>query len=285
MESVKIIECPRDAMQGVHNFIPTQTKVDYINTILQVGFDTVDFGSFVSPMAIPQMKDTAEVLAKLNLSSSTSRLLSIIPNEHGAEDAAQFEEIDLLGYPFSISETFQQRNTNTSIEGSLKRLENINTITVKSNKKLVVYLSMGFGNPYGDEWSSDIVTEWAQRLANEFDIETLSLSDTIGIASPSRISTVLKQVLPEITNVEMGVHLHTTPDSYQEKISAAYESDCRRFDGAIRGFGGCPMAEDELIGNMPTEKMVQWFVENSIDTHLDMEKLKAAISQSNHVFN
>lgn len=284
MENLKIIECPRDAMQGITEFIPTTTKITYINELLKVGFDTIDFGSFVSPKAIPQMKDTASVLDKLDLSKTQSKLLAIVANERGAQDAAAFEEIDYLGYPFSISETFQQRNTNTSIEGSLSRLNSIQNTAINSNKKLVVYLSMGFGNPYGDPWNAETVLKWALRLNQEMGIEILSLSDTIGVSEPGTITSILNGILPELPNAEIGVHLHTTPDSYQGKIKAAYDAGCRRFDGAIRGFGGCPMAKDELVGNMPTEKMVEWFANNNIRTNLNMTALDNAVQRSNYVF-
>lgn len=284
MEELKIIECPRDAMQGIKEFIPTTTKISYINELLKVGFDTIDFGSFVSPKAIPQMKDTAEVLKHLNLSNTRSKLLAIVANERGAQDAAQFEEINYLGYPFSVSETFQQRNTNTSIEGSLGRLESIQEIAVKSNKKLVVYLSMGFGNPYGDPWNAETVLKWASRLNNEMGIEILSLSDTIGVSTAGSITSILNGITPELPNAEIGVHLHTTPDTYHTKVKAAYDAGCRRFDGAIRGFGGCPMAKDDLVGNMPTEKMVAYFTENNIRTNIDNGALERAVQQSNYVF-
>lgn len=284
MEELKIIECPRDAMQGIKEFIPTTTKISYINELLKVGFDTIDFGSFVSPKAIPQMKDTAEVLKHLNLSNTRSKLLAIVANERGAQDAAQFEEINYLGYPFSVSETFQQRNTNTSIEGSLGRLESIQEIVVKSNKKLVVYLSMGFGNPYGDPWNAETVLKWASRLNNEMGIEILSLSDTIGVSTAGSITSILNGITPELPNAEIGVHLHTTPDTYHKKVKAAYDAGCRRFDGAIRGFGGCPMAKDDLVGNMPTEKMVAYFTENNIRTNIDNGALERAVQQSNYVF-
>lgn len=284
MEELKIIECPRDAMQGIKEFIPTTTKISYINELLKVGFDTIDFGSFVSPKAIPQMKDTAEVLKHLNLSNTRSKLLAIVANERGAQDAAQFEEINYLGYPFSVSETFQQRNTNTSIEGSLGRLESIQEIAIKSNKKLVVYLSMGFGNPYGDPWNAETVLKWASRLNNEMGIEILSLSDTIGVSTAGSITSILNGITPELPNAEIGVHLHTTPDTYHNKVKAAYDAGCRRFDGAIRGFGGCPMAKDDLVGNMPTEKMVAYFTENNIRTNIDNGALERAVQQSNYVF-
>lgn len=285
MNNLKIIECPRDAMQGIKDFIPTTTKIDYINTLLKVGFDTIDFGSFVSPAVIPQMRDTAKVLDKLDLSSTQSKLLAITVNERGADDAVVFEQIDYLGYPFSISETFQQRNTNTSIEGSLERLENIKNTALKHRKELVVYLSMAFGNHYGDLWNKDIVLQWIERLKQEFDIKILALSDTVGAATPQLISDVLNNVIPEFNDIEIGVHLHTTPDTYAEKVKAAYDAGCRRFDGAIRGFGGCPMAEDELVGNMPTEKMIDWFETQNIPTHINKQALQEAIYQSNYVFN
>jgi len=284
MEELKIIECPRDAMQGIKELIPTTTKVKYLNELLKVGFDTVDFGSFVSPKAIPQMRDTASVLEKLDLSTTKSKLLAIIANERGANDASSFEEIDYLGYPFSISETFQQRNTNSSIEESLVKLEKINDITQKANKKLVVYLSMGFGNPYGDPWDTETVLKWSKRLSNDLGVEILSLSDTIGVSDPGSIKSILNGVLPELPNTEVGVHLHTTPDTYHEKLKSAYDAGCRRFDGAIRGFGGCPMAKDELVGNMPTEKMIQWFTDNNIRTNLNGAALEKSIQQSNYVF-
>lgn len=284
MNNLKIIDCPRDAMQGIKDFIPTTTKIDYINTLLKVGFDTIDFGSFVSPAVIPQMRDTAKVLDKLDLSSTQSKLLAITVNERGADDAVVFEQIDYLGYPFSISETFQQRNTNTSIEGSLERLENIKNTALKHRKELVVYLSMAFGNHYGDLWNKDIVLQWIERLKQEFDIKILALSDTVGAATPQLISDVLNNVIPEFNDIEIGVHLHTTPDTYAEKVKAAYDAGCRRFDGAIRGFGGCPMAEDELVGNMPTEKMIDWFETQNIPTHINKQALQEAIYQSNYVF-
>jgi len=284
MENLKIIECPRDAMQGIKEFIPTTTKIAYINELLKVGFDTIDFGSFVSPKAIPQLKDTASVLENLNLSSTRSKLLAIVANERGAQDASNFEEIDYLGYPFSVSETFQQRNTNTSIEGSLGRLESIHEIAQKSNKKLVVYLSMGFGNPYGDPWDAETVLKWASKLNTDLGIEILSLSDTIGASTPGTITSILNGITPELPNAEIGVHLHTTPETYHQKVKAAYDAGCRRFDGAIRGFGGCPMAKDDLVGNMPTEKMVEYFTNNNIRTNLDLGALERAVQQSNYVF-
>ncbi|MBW7867764.1 MAG: hydroxymethylglutaryl-CoA lyase [Brumimicrobium sp.] len=285
MEKVKIIECPRDAMQGLHDFIPTKVKADYINHLLTVGFDTLDFGSFVSAKAIPQLKDTEEVLKLLNLSNTSTKLLAIIANERGAENASKFEEINYFGYPFSISETFQQRNTNTSIDGSLKRLENICNIASKSNQEVVTYLSMGFGNPYGDPWNPDIIIQWAERLNALLGIKILALSDTIGVANPTSITEILKSILPALPKVEIGVHLHTTSETYSEKVEAAYNAGCRRFDGAIRGFGGCPMAEDELVGNMPTEMMLHWFEKNNVSTGVNKQKLEQAIQMSMPIFN
>lgn len=284
MEKLKIIECPRDAMQGIKEFIPTASKVAYINQLLKVGFDTIDFGSFVSPRAIPQMKDTPLVMDQLDLSNTKSKLLSIVANQRGAEKALAFEAIDYLGYPFSISETFQQRNTNTSIEGSLIRLDNICNQVAKANRKIVIYLSMGFGNPYNEPWHPDLIIEWAEKLNQKFDVEILALSDTIGVATPPIIKDVLNTIIPALPHVEIGVHLHTTQDTYAEKVAAAYKAGCRRFDGAIRGFGGCPMAKDDLVGNMPTEKMIAWMDENNVETGLIKNELATAIQKSSTIF-
>lgn len=280
---IKLIECPRDAMQGIHDFIPTQKKADYINQLLKVGFDTIDFGSFVSPKAIPQLKDTAEVLSKLNLSTTKSKLLAIIANNRGANDAVLFEEIDYLGFPFSVSETFQQRNTNSSIAQSLKTVEEIQSLCVKHNKKLVVYLSMAFGNPYGDEWNSDIVINWTKKLAN-LGIEIIALSDTIGVSNKENISYLFSNIIPEFSTIEIGAHLHTTPTTWKEKIVAAYENGCKRFDGAIKGFGGCPMATDKLTGNMPTENLVAYFSELNIETGINQPEFDKSMLDANKVF-
>ncbi len=284
MKDLKIIECPRDAMQGIETFIPTTTKIDYINELLKVGFDTIDFGSFVSPKAIPQLRDTAKVLDKLDVSKSHSKLLAIVANERGAKDACEFEEIDCLGYPFSISETFQQRNTNASIEDSLSRLEKINDLAVKSGKSVVVYLSMGFGNPYGDPWGPEVVIDWTNKLVDRLGIQTIALSDTVGVAEPGVITSLFNALIPELPHVEIGAHLHTTPDTYAEKVKAAHDSGCRRFDSAIKGFGGCPMAKDDLVGNMPTEKMIAWFIEHNIATKINETALEKAVQQSTYVF-
>ncbi|SFT46618.1 hydroxymethylglutaryl-CoA lyase [Lishizhenia tianjinensis] len=284
MDKLKVIECPRDAMQGLHDFIPTELKVKYINQLLKVGFDTIDFGSFVSPKAIPQMRDTAEVLKQLDLSQTQSKLLAIVANKRGATDASQFEEIDYLGYPFSISETFQQRNTNASIEESLGRLEEIVNITQKAKKELVVYISMGFGNPYGDAWSPELVTRWSERLYKELGINILALSDTIGVANPEIITQLFTTLIPALPEVEFGAHLHSTPTEYTEKVKSAYEAGCRRYDGAIKGFGGCPMAKDDLTGNMPTEGMLHWFDKHGIETGLDLDAFRDSLDLSLQVF-
>ena len=284
MKQVKLIECPRDAMQGMHDFVPTQLKADYINSLLKVGFDTIDFGSFVSPKAIPQLKDTAEVLSKLDLYDTDSKLLAIVANERGAKDAVNFEEIDYLGFPFSVSETFQERNTNSSIEKSLSRVEEIQNLAVKNKKDLVVYLSMAFGNPYGDQWNEDIVAKWAEKLFTKLDIRILALSDTIGVSNKENINSLFSTLIPEFENVEFGAHLHTTPNTWEEKIKASLASGCRRFDGAIKGFGGCPMATDELTGKMPTEKMINYFEENDWNTDLNQGFFLDSLKKSSEIF-
>ena len=282
MEKLKLIECPRDAMQGLHDFIPTATKIDYINGLLDCGFDTIDFGSFVSPKAIPQLKDTAEVLEGLN--PSDSELLAIIANERGAKDAVQFERIKYLGYPFSVSEEFQKRNTNATIEESFSRVEAICNLAAKNDKEMVLYVSMGFGNPYGDEWHPDIVASWSEKLHEKLDVNILALSDTIGVATPEIVSDLFSTLIPAHPNVEFGGHLHTMPENAHSLIEAAYTAGCRRFDGAIKGFGGCPMAADDLTGNMPTELMKLWFEVNAIETGLNTEKFEVSISKAISVF-
>ena len=277
---LKLIECPRDAMQGIHEFIPTDKKIEYINQLLKVGFDTIDFGSFVSPKAIPQMRDTAEVLAGLDLSSTKSKLLAIVANLRGANDAVQYDEISYLGYPFSISETFQLRNTNATIEESLIRVSDIQAKCLKYNKQLVIYVSMGFGNPYGDTWNVDICQKWVDQLAS-MNIKFIALSDTIGVATPDSISYLFKNLIPPYPDVEFGAHLHTRKDNWQPKIEAAYNNGCKRFDGAIKGYGGCPMAKDDLTGNMPMENMVDYFSE---ELELNTEAFAAAMKLSSSVF-
>lgn len=280
---MKWIECPRDAMQGMHDFVPTEIKTEYINLLLKAGFDTIDFGSFVSPKAIPQMRDTAEVLKGLNLSNET-KLLAIIANERGAEDALHFEEIDYLGYPFSVSEVFQQRNTNASIEDSLLRLETIQNKVVAKNKSLVVYLSMGFGNPYGEEWNPDIVLKWANRLVNDFGINILAPSDTIGCATTENVQSLFESLIHELPQTEFGAHLHTRPENAEALLTAAYSAGCRRFDTAIKGYGGCPMAKDDLTGNMPTEILLKWLTNNEIEHSLDRIAFNDAFDFSSRIF-
>lgn len=284
MADLKIIECPRDAMQGLHDFIPTDVKANYMNTLLKCGFDTIDFGSFVSPKAIPQMRDTADVLSKLALTTST-KLLAIVANERGAEDAVQFEEIDYLGYPFSVSEEFQKRNTNASIEESLGRVEAMQNLCIKNKKELVVYLSMGFGNPYGEEWNADIVYKWCNVLFEKFDIRIQALSDTIGAADSSLVESLFKEIIPALPNVEIGAHLHTRPENAQSIVAAAFKAGCKRFDGALKGLGGCPMAKDDLTGNMPTEVMLDWFSTKGIETGINTEYLQKALIESKMVFS
>jgi hydroxymethylglutaryl-CoA lyase len=283
-KKVKIIECPRDAMQGIKShFIPTELKAKYINTLLNVGFDSIDFGSFVSPKAIPQMRDTADVLSQLDLSNTESKLLAIVANIRGANDASQFEEIDYLGYPFSISENFQMRNTSKTIAQSIVILDEILNISVKSNKKVVAYLSMGFGNPYGDMWNVDIVASWTEKLS-KMGVQILSLSDTIGVADGKTIDYLFSNLIPMYSKIEFGAHLHTTPETWQEKVSAAYNAGCNRFDGAIKGFGGCPMAKDDLTGNMPTEKLISYFTKQKAETNLNTLNFKKAYDASLEVF-
>ncbi len=281
---MKIIECPRDAMQGIKDIIPTEVKSKYINSLLNIGFDTIDFGSFVSPKAIPQMHDTAEVLKQLDLSTSKSKLLAIIANSRGAQDACSFDEIRYLGFPFSISETFQQRNTNSSIAESLVRVEEIQNLCVQHKKELVVYISMAFGNPYGDEWNSDIVINWTKKLS-DLGVKIIALSDTIGVSNRENISYLFSNIIPEFKNVEIGAHLHSTKEKAQEKIDAAYKSGCQRFDVAIHGFGGCPMAKDDLTGNLATENLEQYFNINKIDLNLNTDLLYKAYTGSWDVFN
>ncbi len=282
---MKIIECPRDAMQGIHEFIPTQVKIEYINQLLKVGFDTLDFGSFVSPKAIPQLRDTAEVLSKLELNKTNTKLLAIVANTRGAIDACAHEEINFLGYPFSISEKFQMRNTNATIEESLTRVEEIQSLCLKNNKQLVLYISMAFGNPYDEPWHPDIAIQWSERLKRELDVQIIALSDTIGVSNPDNIKSIFEAVIQELPEVEFGAHLHTTPDQWEEKIAAAYVAGCRRFDGALKGYGGCPMASDDLTGNMPTELMLNWFEQSEIKTGVHNEHLSSALNGALKIFS
>ena len=282
-QKVKLTECPRDAMQGIHTFIPTEIKAAYINLLLQVGFDTIDFGSFVSPKAIPQMLDTAEVLKKLDLSTTRSKLLAIIANYRGAEEAVQHEEITYLGYPFSISETFQLRNANTTIDAAFDTVKKINNLCSAKNKQLLVYLSMGFGNPYGDEWNVEIIEQWTEKLVNE-GIKTIALSDTVGVATAQQISDIYPTLTEHFPTTEFGLHLHATPDNWYTKIEAAYKSGCIRFDTAIKGYGGCPMAADELTGNIATENLIGYLQSQNERFDLNFNKLQEAFDYSSKVF-
>ncbi len=283
-EKVKIIECPRDAMQGIKMFIPTEKKIQYLQALLGCGFHTLDFGSFVSPKAIPQMADTAEVLKGLELKGNLSKLLAIVANVRGASDACNYEAIDYLGYPFSISENFQMRNTHKTIAQSTEVLKEILALASHSGKEVVVYISMGFGNPYGDPWNVEIVGEWTEKLTG-MGVKILSLSDTVGTSTPEIISYLFSNLIPMYPAVEFGAHLHTTPSSWHEKIDAAYKAGCRRYDGAIQGFGGCPMAKDELTGNMPTEKMLSYFTSKKADTNVSWTVFEAAYNKATQVFS
>ena len=280
---MKIIECPRDAMQGIHEFIPTQKKIDYINTLLKVGFDTIDFGSFVSPKAIPQLSDTAEVLRGLDLSVTKSKLLAIVANVRGAQDAVGFDEINYLGFPFSISETFQLRNTNSTIEESLIRVEEIQNLCVRNRKELVIYISMAFGNPYGDAWNSDVAIQWTSKLS-QLGIKIIALADTVGVGTPDSISSLFSKLIPRFTGVEFGAHLHSTVETRHEKIKAAYAAGCKRFDVAIHGFGGCPMANDDLVGNLSTESLLAFLEEEKQVLQLDKTFLLESYQLANTVF-
>ena len=280
---MKIIECPRDAMQGFSKFISTDKKINYINELLKVGFDTIDLGSFVSKEKIPQLADTSKVIKSINMNNTTTKLLVIVGNERGANEAVNFDEISYLGFPFSISETFQKRNINSSVKDSLKRLENIQNLCVKSNKKLVTYLSMAFGNPYGDEWSIYIVAHWAEKLLKEFGINILSLSDTIGTSNPNVINWLFTKLINEFPDVEFGAHLHSSASNFKEKIQAAYDAGCRRFDGSILGIGGCPLADDNLVGNIPTEKMIE-ILEKSKNLSINKQALNNSLKIATKIF-
>jgi len=272
-------------MQGIKShFIATEAKAQYINALLRVGFNTIDFGSFVSPKAIPQMRDTAEVLAKLDLSKTESKLLAIVANIRGAEDASQFEEINYLGYPFSISENFQMRNTGKTILESIEILDELLNVSVKTNKEVVAYLSMGFGNPYGDPWNDEIVANWTGKLA-KMGVKILSLSDTIGSSTPEIIQQLFSNLIPLYPTIEFGAHMHTTPNTWFEKVDAAYKAGCCRFDGAIKGYGGCPMAKDELTGNMPTEKLISYFNQQKAFTNINAMSFESAYNEALKIFS
>lgn len=276
-----LVECPRDAMQGWKNFIPTIKKIEYLNALLKVGFDTLDFGSFVSPKAIPQLADTKEVIGNLQLTNT--KLLAIIANERGATDAVLYDEISYLGFPFSVSETFQQRNTNSSIEESLNRVEEIQNLCIKNKKELVVYISMGFGNPYGDVYNDEIVFNWVDKLV-AMDIKTISLADTVGIATPTQVQMVTKELIQTLPQIQIGVHLHSTTTNWKVKVDAALEAGCLRFDGALKGIGGCPMADDELVGNMDTELMIPYFKQLNLLKPLNEEALAHASKLATEIF-
>lgn len=280
---IQLIECPRDAMQGWQHFIPTAKKIEYINSLLQVGFDTIDFGSFVSAKAIPQMADTVEVIRNLELGTSTTKLLAIVANTRGAADAVAFDEITYLGFPFSISPTFQLRNTNSTQQESLQRIDEIQDLCIKHNKKLVVYLSMGFGNPYNDAYNDEVLLQWADEMVNR-KIEIISLADTVGLGTPQQISFALETLIPKYTNTNFGVHLHSTATNWQPKLQAAINAGCKRFDGALKGIGGCPMAQDDLVGNMDSEKMIAHFETNNLFNNYNKEALAKALKQANEIF-
>jgi len=281
--SIKLIECPRDAMQGWKNFIPTEKKIEYINSLLKVGFDTIDFGSFVSAKTIPQMADTKEVIGHLEMGISDTKLLAIIANLRGAEEALVFDQIAYLGFPFSVSETFQQRNTNSSIDESLRRVEEIQNICINKNKKLVIYISMAFGNPYNDLYDEDIVFNWVERLV-ELDIEIISLADTVGVATPEQVYDMTSYLVESLPSTEVGVHLHSTSDNWHQKLEAAVKAGSKRFDGALKGIGGCPMANDDLVGNMNTEWMISYFEKNNMATGLNKDALAESLRIAGQIF-
>jgi hydroxymethylglutaryl-CoA lyase len=281
--TIKLIECPRDAMQGWKHFIPTQKKIIYLNALLKVGFDTIDFGSFVSPKAIPQMADTKDVLKGLHATSLKTKLLAIVANVRGAEEAVIYDEITYLGFPFSISPTFQRRNTNSSMEQSMAIVEEIQNLCIKNQKKLVVYISMGFGNIYGDEYNEAIVLHWADKMVT-IGVEIISIADTVGLAIPQQITGILKAVIPAYPQTEIGVHLHSTSINWKEKVDAALQAGCRRFDGALKGIGGCPMAGDVLVGNMDTELMIPYLKDSHLLDNLNEIALKECSRLANEIF-
>ena len=281
---MKLIECPRDTIQGFNRHIPTVKKIEYFNELLKVGFDTLDIGSFVSKKKIPQLADTSKIIKNIKIDNSITKLLVIVGNERGAKEAVSFDEITYLGFPFSISETFQKRNINSSIKDSLIRLENIQNLCVKNNKKLVTYFSMAFGNPYGDEWSIYIVAHWAEKLLKDFGIDILSLSDTVGTSSPRVISWLFKKLIVEFPDVEFGAHLHSSPENYLLKLQSAYDAGCKRFDGSILGIGGCPMANDNLVGNMATEKMIEFLESRSEKLKLNKDSIQKSLNIAKSIF-
>lgn len=283
MSKFTIVECPRDAMQGWAHFIPTEKKINYLNQLLKVGFDVLDFGSFVSPKAIPQLADTKDVVRKLDMSGTQTKLLAIVANKRGAEEAVQYDEITYLGFPFSISETFQLRNTNKTIAASLAEVEEMQKLCLQHNKKLVIYISMGFGNPYGDEYTAEIAIQWFKRLT-DLGIEIIAMADTVGVADPETISYIYNNLIPAFPQIEIGAHFHSAPQSWEEKIQAAYDSGCMRFDSSLKGIGGCPMAEDELVGNIATENLLQWAKQKNIPLSLNEEAFAEAMKMAVEVF-
>ncbi|WP_118951532.1 hydroxymethylglutaryl-CoA lyase [Taibaiella helva] len=283
MSALTLVECPRDAMQGWAHFIPTEKKISYLNQLLKVGFDVLDFGSFVSAKAIPQLADTKDVVRRLDMSDTHTKLLAIIANTRGAEEAVQYDEISYLGFPFSISETFQLRNTNKTIAESLKQVEEIQQLCVARGKKLVIYISMGFGNPYGDAYNAETAINWFRKL-NNMGIDIIAMADTVGVANPETISYIYRNLIPEFPGVEIGAHFHSTPATWEEKVQAAYDAGCIRFDSSLKGIGGCPMAEDELVGNIATENILQWAERKNIPLSLDKEAFAQAMLMSSEVF-
>lgn len=282
-DEIKIIECPRDAMQGIKQFIPTEQKISYINKLLKVGYHSLDFGSFVSHDIIPQMADTAEVIESLDLSNTKTKLIAIIANERGAEEACRFKSIDCFGFPFSVSETFQRRNANSTIPEAVERVKHIKELTDRHNKELVLYISMGFGNPYGDAYSPEVVEQWVETLS-QFGIKTFMLSDTVGVAEPASIEHLFSKLIPAFPKLEIGAHLHTAPHNWKIKVETAYNNGCRRFDSAIRGYGGCPMAKDELIGNMPTENLLNYFSQEQLGSDFNLNAFEDALRQAVQIF-
>lgn len=283
-ESIKIIECPRDAMQGIHSFIPTGQKIAYINSLLEVGFDTIDFGSFVSPKAIPQLRDTAAVLDGLDLSTTSSHLLAIVANLRGAQDAVAFPQIKYLGFPLSLSETFQQRNTNKSIKEAMTLVGQIQELCTQKGKELVTYLSMGFGNPYGDPYDVGVVEEFAESL-KQLGVKIISLADTTATATPEKISTLFTRISSQLPGIEVGVHLHTSPADAYQKVAAAYNAGCKRIDSAMLGFGGCPMAKDDLVGNLPTEELLRYLDENQAAEGINQAAFQESLVLARQVFS
>lgn len=282
-DKIYITECPRDAMQGIHEFIPTEKKVEYMNSLLQVGFDVLDFGSFVNPKVMPQMADTDQVVEQLDLSNTNTKLLSIIANQKGAERAEAYKQISILGFPFSVSPTFLKRNINSDMAETVTRIGEIKQICDRSNKELMVYISMAFGNPYDDPWNTDVVGEWVEKLA-WIGIRKIALSDTIGSANPENIDYLFRFVIPNFPEVEFSAHMHTNPTNWKENVHAAYQAGCRRFDAALKGYGGCPMAKDDLTGNLPTENLLSYFKENNLATNINEEKFNYSMSLTNKVF-